>query len=231
MKIGLIDADNIGKKSKYPNIALMKLSSYHKSIGDHVEWYRLDSQYNIVYVSKVFDFTPEPSIANNVEQIIYGGCAYGLDNKLPDHIEHVYPDYSLYNVDKAYGFLTRGCPRNCGFCNVTQHQGKKSVKVADLSEFWNGQKEVILMDNNVLAHAHGLKQIEKIIDLGIKIDFNQGLDARIIAENKQIAELLSKVKWSRYLRMACDTKSQMKYIAKSVELLNNNGIKNYKIFV
>jgi len=87
------------------------------------------------------------------------------------------------------------------------------------------------MDNNVLAHEHGLKQIEKIIKLGVKVDFNQGLDSRIIANDKSIAELLSKVKWIRYLRLACDTKSQIPYIEQSLENLNEYGLKNYRVFV
>jgi len=154
-----------------------------------------------------------------------------MTNTLPSYIDKLCPDYSIYpKFTSAYGFLTRGCPNKCSWCVVPSKEG--SIKpYADIEEFLQGRKEAVLMDNNVLAHEHGLQQIEKIIKLGIKIDFNQGLDARIIAKDKGIAELLSKVKWSRYLRMACDTKSQIPYIEKALENLNEFGFKNYRVFV
>jgi len=228
MKIGLIDIDG----HNFPNLALMKISAFHKQKGDNVEFYSIFGKYDIVYKSKVFTFSQEyPHYINNSELVVSGGTGYKMyNNNLKNEIEHIMPDYSLYNEKKAYGFLTRGCPNKCNWCVVPKKEGA-IVENADITEFWTGQKETILMDNNVLAHEHGLKQIEKIIDLGIKIDFNQGLDARIIAENKQIAELLSKVKWSKYIRLACDTKAQIPYISKTVELLNKFGLKNYKIFV
>lgn len=111
MKIGLIDVDG----HHYPNLALMKLSAWHKSQGDTVEWWWGWGQYDRVYMSKVFDETYTPDIPEpvNAAEIIKGGTGYGLDNRLPDKIEHIYPDYSLYpelTKDTAYGFLSRGCP-------------------------------------------------------------------------------------------------------------------------
>ena len=147
MKIGLIDVDG----HHYPNLALMKLSAWHKSQGDTVEWWWGWGQYDRVYMSKVFDETYSPDIPEpvNAAEIIKGGTGYGMDNKLPDEIEHIYQDYSLYSEltkDTAYGFLTRGCPRGCHFCIVAEKEGRKSVKVADLSEWWRGQKIIVLMD-------------------------------------------------------------------------------------
>lgn len=227
MKIGLIDIDG----HNFPNLALMKLSAYHKAKGDKVEFYSIfGGEYDIVYRSKVFTYTNDYQYYINSKEIISGGTGYNYSVKLPFEVEHFMPDYSLYNETKAYGFLTRGCPNNCSWCIVPQKEGKL-VKNSDINEFWNGQKEVILLDNNVLASEHGLKQIEKIIDLKVKIDFNQGLDARIIADSKSIAELLSKVKWIRYIRLACDHKNQIPFIEKALENLNLYGIKNYKIFV
>lgn len=111
--IGLIDVDG----HNFPNIALMKLSAWHKGQGDTVEWCLPLKHYDIVYQSKVFDNTYSPDIKwmPNADKIVKGGTGYGLDNKLPDKIEHIYPDYSIYpelTKDTAYGFLTRGCPRH-----------------------------------------------------------------------------------------------------------------------
>jgi len=227
-KIGLIDIDG----HNFPNLALMKLSAFHKQKGDNVEFVTI-GDYDKTYMSKVFTFSPEfVNGFGNYGEVINGGTGFNKTNTLPDEIEHLMPDYSLYKTDKAYGFLTRGCPNKCQWCIVPKKEG--SIKGnADITEFWNGQKEAVLLDNNVLASDFGLKQIEKIIDLGIKIDFNQGLDARLIANNEDIAKLLSRVKWAKPLRMACDQKSQMKYIEKATELLRkyNTTPKNYFIYL
>jgi hypothetical protein len=228
MKIGLIDVDG----HNFPNLALMKISKYHKNKGHDVEFVTIGN-YDKVYMSKVFTFTNDYNYRFfNCDEIIKGGTGYNKTNILPEEIEHIMPDYSLYDENKAFGFLTRGCPNKCNFCIVPNKEGNITEN-ADISEFWNGQKSAILLDNNVLAHEHGLKQIEKIINLGIKIDFNQGLDARIIAKNKDIAKLLSRVKWHKPLRMACDSKKQMIYIKKATELLRkyNTTPKNYFIYL
>lgn len=186
MKIGLIDVDNQQKKARFPNIALMKLSAHHKSIGDQVEWYdNYSGKYDTVYMSKVFDFSEEPEYIINADQIIKGGVAYDLDNKLPHEIEHQYPDYSIYGIENtAYGFLSRGCPRNCHFCNVTQHQGSQAIKAADLSEFWNGQKEIKLLDPNTFACKDWKDISQQLIDSKAYIDFTQGVDIRLMTGEK-----------------------------------------------
>ena len=226
----MIIALNNSDKTNFPNLALMKLSAYHKAKGDDVEWYMpiMSQIYDKVYSSKVFTFTQENSLLGNV---IKGGTGYNLFNNLPEEIEHTCPDYSLYPEFKsALGFLTRGCPNKCKWCIVPKKEGNIKPN-ADIEEFLDNRKTAVLMDNNILASEYGLKQIEKIIDLKIKVDFNQGLDARIIADNKQIAELLAKTKWIRFIRMACDNKKQMKYIEKALQNLNEFGVKNYRIFV
>lgn len=152
MKIGLIDCDGHG----FPNLPLMKLSAWHKQQGDSVEWYQplLSDHLDRVYVSKVFSFTPDYEWPINADEIIKAGSGYCIetvngkeiyhpenDRTLPDEIEHIYPDYSLYSEltkDTAYGFLTRGCPRGCDFCHVASKEGRESIKVADLSEFFMG---------------------------------------------------------------------------------------------
>lgn len=204
MKIGLIDLDNSGK---FPNLALMKISGYYKSKGHEVEWYQplLGGEYDIVYISKVFSWSLEYPYPINAKKIIKGGIAYGLDNKLPDEIEHTYPDYSLYSFtkNKAYGFLTRGCPRACEFCNVSKQQGRTSRKVADLKEFWKDQKEIILLDPNILAATNWKELFQQLIDSKAYVEFSQGLDIRLMTKEK--AEYLNKIKlkmlhfaWDQY---------------------------------
>jgi hypothetical protein len=183
LKIGLIDVDG----HNFPNLALMKLSAWHKAQGDSVEWWWGWEQYDRVYMSKVFDDTYSPDIPEpvNATEIIKGGTGYGLDNKLPDEIEHIYPDYSLYpklTKDTAYGFLTRGCPRGCHFCIVSGKEGRRSVKVADLSEWWRDQKNIVLMDPNILACPQHMGLLGQLADSQAWVDINQGLDCRLLTE-------------------------------------------------
>ena len=151
MRIGLIDVDG---HSNFPNIPLMKISAWHKTQGDSVEWYHpmFSGHMDKVYMSKVFGFTPDYEYPIDADEIIKGGSGYCIelvegkeiyraerDRNLPDEVEHMFPDYGLYGItDTAYGFLTRGCPRGCGFCHVASKEGKCSHKVADLSEFFRG---------------------------------------------------------------------------------------------
>ena len=183
MKIGLIDVDG----HNFPNLALMKISAWHKAQGDTVEWCLPLDHYDIVYQSKVFDETYSPDIewTPMADKIVKGGTGYGLDNKLPDEIEHIYPDYSIYpelTKDTAYGFLTRGCPRGCEFCIVASKEGRKSYKVADLNEFWRGQKNIVLLDPNILACRQHPDLLQHLIDSKACVDFNQGLDIRLTTE-------------------------------------------------
>lgn len=147
MKIALVDVDG----HNFPNLPLMKLSTWHKKHGDNVDWYEpLTAWYeppDIVYMSKVFTFTPDYPHPINARKIIKGGTGYFYPNggnPLNEDVEHCYPDYSLYPElckHTAYGFLTRGCPRGCEFCIVESKEGNYSRKVANLSEFWHGQKK------------------------------------------------------------------------------------------
>ncbi len=186
MKIGLIDVDG----HNFPNLALMKISAWHKQQVDQVEWFFPMSHYDKVYMAKVFDFTPDLKTVINADEVIYGGTGYDLQNKLPDEIEHIYPDYSLYGIkNTAYGYMTRGCPRGCGFCIVGKKEGLKSYKVADISEFWRGQREIKLLDPNLLACKDNIELLQQLIDSGAWIDFTQGLDIRLITE-----EAIDKIK-------------------------------------
>ena len=213
MRIGLIDVDG----HNFPNLALMKLSAWHKSVGDDVEWYNIFNQYDRVYLSKVFSDTPDyRMVINNASEIIRGGTGYAIhgaggehyqsgdDKPLPFEVEHIYPDYGLYGItETAYGFLSRGCPRGCDFCIVAKKEGRCSVKVADLSEFWNGQKKIVLCDPNILACKDWKDLLLQLIESKAEIDLNQGLDARMLTEEK--CEYIERLKireihfaWDRY---------------------------------
>ena len=216
MKIGLIDVDG----HNYPNLALMKLSAWHKSQGDTVEWWWGFSEYDRVYMSKVFDenYTPDIPEPLNAKEIVKGGTGYGLDNKLPDEIEHIYPDYSLYpelTKDTAYGFLTRGCPRGCHFCIVAGKEGRKSIKVADISEWWNGQKNIVLMDANILACPQHMELLQQLIDSKAWVDINQGMDCRLLT--KQNIEAINRLKL-REIHFAWDYMRESKAVLRGLEL-------------
>ena len=214
-KIGLIDVDG----HNYPNIPLMKISAWHKKQGDSVEWYNpmFSGHMDKVYMSKVFSLTPDYQYFIDADEIEKGGSGYCIslvngkevfdkskDINLPDEIEHIYPDYSLYGInDTAYGFLTRGCPRGCSFCHVEAKEGRASRKVADLHEFWDGQKNIVLNDPNILACRQWKELFQQLIDSKAWVDFNQGLDIRLMTEEK--AKMLKKIKvkelhfaWDRY---------------------------------
>lgn len=192
MKVGLIDLD----RSRFPNLPLMKISSWHKNNGDSVEWYdpMFSEEMDIVYVAKVFDWTNDFEYEIRAKKVIKGGIGYGLknDNPLPIEIENIYPDYSLYQTDIAYGFLTRGCPRNCSFCNVSSHQGLTSRKVNDLNKFWTNQKQIVLLDPNILACKDWKDLLQQLIDSKAYIDFSQGLDIRMMTDEK--AEMINQIK-------------------------------------
>lgn len=217
MRVGLIDVDG----HNYPNLPLMKLSAWHKSKGDSVEWYApmFSGHMDIVYMSKVFSFTPDYEYFIDSEKVIRGGTGYAItlkdgreiydktkDLNLPPEIEHIYPDYSIYpekTKDTAYGFMTRGCPRGCGFCHVAPKEGQRSIKVANLSEFWRGQKHIELLDPNLLACPEWESLLQQLIDSKARVNFNQGLDIRVMTEKK--AEMLAQIKidaihfaWDRY---------------------------------
>ena len=212
MKIGLIDVDG----HNFPSLPLMKISAWHKEQGDTVDWWNGFEHYDAAYMSKVFtdEYSPDTPEPYNADKVVKGGTGYGLENVLPEVIEHTYPDYSLYpKSSEAYGFLTRGCPRNCGFCVVTQKEGSKSVKVADLSEFWRGQKQIKLLDPNLLASKDHENLLQQLIDSKAWVDFTQGLDARLLTDGN--ISLLKRVK-TKMVHFAWDSDAQSDTILASL---------------
>lgn len=228
MKVGLIDVDG----HNFPNLALMKISAYHKSRGDQVEFAFSMYRYDKVYVSKVFgdEYSKMPPLYIQADEIVYGGTGFAItvengkevyhkcnDKPLPPEIEHIYPDYTLYpnlTKDTAYGFLTRGCPNNCGFCIVSQKECARSVKVADLAEFWRGQRHIKLLDPNLLACKDRADLLRQLIDSRARVDFTQGLDARFVTE--EAAGLLKQIKIDK-VHFAFDYMKNEKAIVKGLQ--------------
>lgn len=198
-KILLIDAD-----SKIPNLALMKLSAFYKLKGYHVDLMRLaipyyptrkklhniyTKKYEKVYCSIIY--TTNANIVNG-DNIIYGGTGYDYTVKLPDDIENIEPDYSIYPYNNtSYGFITRGCIRNCYFCFVPKKEGMLR-KVNDVSRIVKHDK-VVFLDNNILAYDGHKDILKEIINIGVKCNFNQGFDIRLLDEEN--SHLISQLKY------------------------------------
>lgn len=264
MKVGLIDVDNNG----FPNLALMKLSSWHKSRGDSVGWC-VDGlePYDRVYMSKVFTFSEELDFYPNAKEVIKGGSGYQIhldggvevydketDTVLPQQIEHAFPDYKIYfddsavEVDKktgetrltkaeikkrntAFGFMSRGCPKGKihKYCHVAAKEGLCSTKVADLSEFWNGQKYIELMDPNTLACKDWADILTQLAKSGAYVNFNQGVDIQLLTPEK--AKLLKQVK-IEHIHFAWDNYKDKQTIVPAFETLKKEtGWSRHKVSV
>lgn len=228
-KIGLHDAEKDHLKNKtFPNLALMKISAYHKLKGDIVEWWDASQDYDLVYSSKVFDFTKEND--DLPADTIKGGTGYGLYKDLPNEIDNCFPDYSIYpECDYAIGFITRGCPNKCEWCYVPKKEGKirPYSKWQDLVR--PDSNKLVLMDNNILASDYGLSQLEELSHTDYKIDLNQGMDIRLLTED--ICKILGKIKWLKYIRFSCDTLSQLPYFERAFEWFEKYKVYKSKIFI
>ena len=231
MIIGLHDAerDHMPKKS-FPNFALMKISAYHKAQGDTVEWWDAEhnAKYDIVYSSKVFDFTPEnPKLPTTT---IKGGTGYGLYGELPAEIDSCFPDYSIYpNCDYTIGYLTRGCPNRCGWCVVPAKEGDIRPYANWRDIVRSDTQKLVLMDNNILACEYGIEQLTELSQTDYRIDLNQGMDARLV--NERIAGIITSLKWIRYIRFSCDQVNQIDTIQAVASMLRKRGIKPYRLFI
>lgn len=223
MQIGLVSVD-----SKIPNLALMKISAYHKKQGDKVKLFDpLFDKPDLIYASKIFNFTPDYMYYPEGVPVIKGGTGYDLKKEMLQEIESQCPDYDLFNCDYAIGFTTRGCIRNCPFCLVPEKEGKIRA-VGDIYDFWRGQKELMLLDNNLTALPEQFELVcKQLIKEKIKVDFSQGLDIRLI--NNDMAKLLSKVKLQKQIHFAFDDVNLEKWVRQGVEILARNGVKPWKL--
>lgn len=205
MRIGLIDVDG----HNFPNLALMRISAYHKAHGDIVEWWWSDFvHYDIVYMSKIFSdaYSPDVPAPINADKVVKGGTGYAIhlqdgkevfnkeeDKDLPAGIEKMFPDYSIYpQFPYAVSMTSRGCPRGCAFCHVAAKEGRCSIKVANVSDFWCGQDEIKVLDPNITACRDKRDLMQQYVDTKAKIDFTQGLDIRLL--NQRDIEDLNKMR-------------------------------------
>lgn len=218
----------------FPSLPAMKLSAWHKARGDDVELWQPLMEYDKVYCSKVFDFTQD---AENIgiiraDEVERGGTGYGDYTKcLPHEVEHIYPDYGLYpQYKEAYGFLTRGCPRACKFCIVSGKEGRRSHQVADLSEFWRGQRVIKLLDPNLLACSDHERLLRQLAKSGAWVDFTQGLDIRLTTPDN--IRLLGDIK-TRRLHFAWDNPHDdlKPYFERFAALSNVQDIRRRGVYV
>lgn len=228
MKIGLFDVD-----SKIPNLALMKISQWHKLNGDEVEHYMplAHSLYDKIYASKIFNFSDGSNIQPDM---IVGGTGIDLKISLPPKMDPMIPDYSLYNYPHNIGFTQRGCRFKCSFCVVPQKEGKPwSANTID--ELWTQRDSdfLVLLDNDFFGNPDWAARIEEIKEFGLTVNFSQGLNIRIISE-KQAAALAS-VKFSNINRtnkqvtFAWDQINDEKVIKRGFQRVVDAGIKPYQM--
>ena len=234
-KIGIYQVDG-----KIPNLALMKVCGYHETIGDEVSVYDgilFAEQYDIIYASKLFGFTPMPQIPENM---IIGGTGIDFYNKLPVEIENATPSYSLYpNCDYHLGFSMKGCRFNCKFCCVPKKEGRpyNYNAIDEILINPNGGNRLMLLDNDFFGGENWKGNLERIIELKLKVCFVQGLNIRIITDEQ--AELLSKCDYrnskfnKKYLTFAWDKFRDEKLIINGIERCVRSGIptKNMQFFV
>lgn len=222
--IALHDSDQTG----FPNYALMKISAWHKAQGDSVEWFNPLFTYDRVYSSKVFTFTPEdPYLPPDT---VKGGTGYGLYDALPEEIDRMFPDYSIYpDCDFATGFITRGCIRQCPWCCVSKKEGLIHPYREWTELVRPGIRKMVFMDNNVLASPFGISQMESMVGKKVLVDFNQGLDARLMTP--EIVDILKRLKWCAQIRIAADSDEVLDVCLEKIALMKSKGIKPRNIFV
>ncbi len=233
-KVALIDNEKfLDNKKVFPNYALMKISTFYKNKGYEVEWFNplYSEQYEKVFFSKVFTFSDVCDEYDYVDKdkLIVGGTGVNANIKLYDEIDKCFPDYTIYDVDYAVGFLTRGCNNHCKWCIVPTKEGKVH-KYQDINKLLRvDANKILLLDNNILQYSNHLEVLESLTKVNCKIDFNQGIDIRMI--NKENVKVLAKINWIKYIRFSCDDLSQIEYFSKNLKLLKECAIAESKIFI
>lgn len=253
MKIGIIDADLIGrKKHRFPNLACMKISNYHKQQGHEVELlmdYESIIEYDKVYISKVFTDTPFPTEVLSFPNVEWGGTGFYFDKapKLDDEIEHTFPDYHLYDkwvkekidagenkqnfkayTDYSIGFLTRGCFRKCKFC-VNQNYDKVHVH-SPLEEFLDVTRpKICMLDDNFFGYSDWKSILNDLKKTNKKVIFKQGLDERLLTDEK--CEELCSLKYDGEITFAFDNVEDYELIEKKLKLIRKYTDSQMKFYI
>lgn len=225
-KIGIVQVDG-----SYPNLALMQIASYHESLGDTVSWYEgplFADQYKKIYASKIFGFSEMPQLPDHA---IIGGTGIDFFNRLPPEIEAVKPSYTLYpDCNYHIGFSMKGCRFNCKFCCVPKKEGRPKVNstIDELLTNPNGGNRLMLLDNDFFGGQEWEANLNRIIELKLKVCFIQGLNIRIITPDQ--AALLAKCNYQnsrfnqKYLTFAWDRYNDGKIVKKGIQICNEAGI-------
>lgn len=234
-RIGIIQVDG-----HYPNLALMKICGYHLSLGDEVEWYKGDlffNSYDKVYASKIFSFSRRKHFPGGT---IVGGTGIDHHNRLPTEIEAATPSYKLYNNCFFHlGFSMKGCRFACEFCVVPKKEGRPKAynTIDEILINPHGGKKLMLLDNDFFGTEAWQENLQRIIELKLKVCFVQGLNIRIITQEQ--ADLLAECNYTnskfnqKYLTFAWDRFGDGKLVRKGIEICNYAGIpcKEMQFFV
>lgn len=226
LRVLLLDLDINKRRRPFPNLALMKLSAYHKARGDEVHLNEPLLGFDKVFASCVFTWNWKRTL-NVPPETCLGGSGYNFGVTLPSEIEHIRPDYDLYpGVDFSMGFTSRGCIRQCPWCIVPTKEGRLT-SWATIDEFWDGRhRKIKLLDNNFLAQPSADEILARLAEDRLEVDFNQGLDIRLVDERK--AFCLARVKANR-LRFSFDDIAYEKDLREGVKLLGENGVRSRKL--
>lgn len=253
MKVGIIDADLIArKKHRFPNLACMKISAYQKKQGHDVELllnYDTIENYDLVFISKVFTETTVPDGITELPWVQYGGTGFFYDKAppLPDEVEHIMPDYHLYDdfvkaqlesgvkknalayyTDYSIGFVTRGCIRGCSFCVNKNY--KACLRHSPVEEFLDPERKYIcLLDDNVLACKDWKEIFKELNATGKRFQFKQGMDERLLTDEK--CEVIFSSKWIGDYIFAFDNIKDRRIIERKLEMLRQHTDKQVKFYV
>lgn len=225
MNVGVYDVD-----STIPNLALMKISAYHKSKGHSVEMYSplFINQYDKIYASKIFDFSDGVGLIP--ERMEIGGTGWDIGKVLPEKIERMSPDYSLYQYPHNIGFTMRGCRLKCSFCVVPKKEGGPKPWNT-INEIWTQRDSdfIVLLDNDFFGNPQWGERISEIIQFNLKVNFSQGLNIRNIKPEQ--AEAIASVKFrnlhntSKQVHFAWDDPRHEKLIHKGINICVKAGVK------
>lgn len=227
VKVGLVQLDG-----KRPNLALMRLSAFHREAGDEVAKGRGD----ITYISCVFKKNRQRAeyLVEAYGDVLVGGPGWDLDVTLPPEVESCKPDYDLWDIDYGVGYLTKGCPGNCEFCVVPKIEGLEARTVNTIGDLLNPKSNfVVVYDANLLANPDAPDHLDEIFERGVEVCFDQGLDIRYVTP--LLARKLARVRVSNFsrktnqLHFAWDKVAIEPHVEKGIQTLNEAGIKPYRL--